>query len=137
MKHLTNFCFVKAHHSIKTRIYRDIPIYIISTRQIIQRHRAYPHHEYTVKHSLELLEILPVETTGVSQVMKHLLPMLTQNHIGKVVVLIYNEIQWISLFLRFYFYVSQFRLGTFNIFDGLLKIRVIKSSVHMRELIND
>ena len=136
-EHLTNIRFIKTHHGIKTRIYRDIPVYIISTRQIIQRHRAYPHHEYTVKHSLELFEILPVETTGVSQVMKHSLPMLTQYHIGKVVVLIYNEIQGISLFLRFYLYVSQLRLRAFYMLDGLLKISVIISCVHMRELIND
>ena len=48
--------------------------------------------------------------------------MLTQYHIGKVVVLIYNEIQGISLFLRFYLYVSQLRLRAFYMLDGLLKI---------------
>ena len=84
-----------------------------------------------------MFEILPVETTGVSQVMKHSLPMLTQYHIGKVVVLIYNEIQGISLFLRFYLYVSQLRVRAFYMLDGLLKISVIISCVHMRELIND
>ena len=54
--------------------------------------------EYALEHTLELLEHLAVESRGMGHIVIYSLPMLAQYYVGKVVILVNDEIQWLVVF---------------------------------------
>ena len=69
--------------------------------QVIQCHGRHPDEEHPAEHRLEQLEVFPVKAAGVRQVAEHILSTFAKNDIGKVVVLIDNQIKRIAQLLCF------------------------------------
>lgn len=86
----------RTQHAVEKWIRADIPADIEAAGQIVQGNRADTRHENTVEHALVILEGIPIETAGMRDNMIDLVVLFIQDHIRKVVILVYDKVKGIA-----------------------------------------
>lgn len=113
-------------HLIELWLGRDVPPYVEATCHIIERHWTHTCDENAFESALELLEYVAVEAFSVGHRPINLLTLLIEHGIGKVVILVDDEIKRIILHLSFILYDSQFSSCVLSRIDILLNhVRII------------
>lgn len=94
--HGTHILLREPQHAVEKWIRADIPADIEAAGQIVQGNRADTRHENTVEHALVILEGIPIETAGMRDNMIDLVVLFIQDHIRKVVILVYDKVKGIA-----------------------------------------
>ena len=94
-EHLTHVFAGEFEHLVEFGCHRHVPADVEPTFQVIGSNGTYSCEEDTLEHSLELLEHLAVESRGMGHIVIYRLPMLAEYYVGKVVILVNDEIQWL------------------------------------------
>lgn len=92
----THILLREPQHAVEKWIRADIPADIEAAGQIVQGNRADTRHENTVEHALVILEGIPIETAGMRDNMIDLVVLFIQDHIRKVVILVYDKVKGIA-----------------------------------------
>ena len=107
-KHLTHIFFAEAQHPVEAIIRADVPTYIETARQVIQRDRANSRHEDTIEHAFIQFEMIPIKTAGMGQVVINLVALLIQYHIREVIILVNDQVEQIVVLFCLDIYFRQF-----------------------------
>ena len=76
--------------------------------EVVQGDGTYSGDEDAVEHPFEFLEYLAVESAGMGQGMIHLFALFVEHHVGKVVVFIDDEVEWVVVQAVLFGQVVQF-----------------------------
>ena len=112
-----------------------MPVNIESTRHIVQGYRTDTSDKNTLKHALELLEDITVETIGMSYCPIYILTLLIEHGIGKIVIFIDDQIERNALGCSLILKQSQFLRTRIQLKEPLLKICQIKLLVNSHEAV--
>ena len=86
-----------------------MPSDVETARQVIECHRAYACQENALEHALEQLESIPIETIRMGNGVINRLTLLIEHDVRKVVILIYDQVERTSQFLRHVIQQVEFR----------------------------
>ena len=99
-EHLAHILSRESEHLVKFGTHRHVPSDVESAGEVIECHWAHSREEYSLEHTLELLEYATVEAVGMGHLVIYVLAVLGQYHVGEVVILVNDEIKRMSVLPR-------------------------------------
>ena len=134
-KHFAHFFLRETQHLIELWLGGDMPANIESTRHIVQGHRTDTSDEDTLKHALEFLEDITIETISMGDCPIYILTLLIEHGIGEIVIFIDDQIERNALGCSLILKQSQFLRTRIRLKEPLLKICQIKLLVNSHEAV--